>query len=167
MNITCSIELVVSAVLFVLPAYIANATPLILAKFMSKRRPMDLGKYWLDGKRILGDSKSIEGFVSGTFAGFVVGIFLDSPLKGLLMGLGAMTGDVLGSFIKRRLGINQGEPAPVLDQYLFILVALLFGSSAGYVPSMEQLIVILVVTPILYISSNYVAYLLKMKSKPF
>ncbi|MHC1601528.1 MAG: CDP-2,3-bis-(O-geranylgeranyl)-sn-glycerol synthase [Candidatus Nezhaarchaeales archaeon] len=167
MDVVHGIEVIISAILFALPAYIANATPLILAKFMPKRRPIDLGKCWLDGKRILGDSKSIEGFVSGTFAGFVVGALLNSPLKGFLMGLGAMTGDVLGSFIKRRLSISQGEPAPLLDQYLFMLIALLFSGSAGYTPSMEQLIVILVVTPILYISSNYVAYLLKMKPKPF
>ncbi|MCS7140229.1 MAG: CDP-2,3-bis-(O-geranylgeranyl)-sn-glycerol synthase [Candidatus Nezhaarchaeota archaeon] len=166
MDLLHAIELTISAIFFVLPAYIANATPLVLAKFIPKRRPMDLGKYWIDGKRILGDNKSIEGFIAGVFAGLVTGFLLHTPLKGFLMGLGAMVGDALGSFIKRRLNIKQGESAPILDQFSFILVALLFSSSAGYIPRVEQLIIILIATPILHVSSNYVAYLLKMKSRP-
>lgn len=167
MDLTYGFELVLSTIVFVLPAYIANMTPLIVAKIIPKRRPMDLGRYWIDGRRILGDSKSIEGFISGVFSGFLVGFFLSDMLRGFLMGLGAMTGDALGSFIKRRLGMAQGESAPLLDQCLFVLIALLFCSSAGYTLMPEQLMVILIATPILHVSSNYVAYLVKIKQKPF
>jgi len=128
---------------------------------------MDMGKSWLDGKRVLGDSKSIEGFVAGVFAGFATGLVISDPVRGLLMGFGAMMGDALGSFIKRRLDIAQGEPAPFLDQYSFMLVALLLSYIAGYAPTLDQLVVILIATPILHVSSNYVAYLLKMRQKPF
>ncbi|MEM0233095.1 MAG: CDP-2,3-bis-(O-geranylgeranyl)-sn-glycerol synthase [Candidatus Nezhaarchaeales archaeon] len=166
MDLTYGVQLVASSIVFVLPAYIANMTPLIVARLISKRRPMDLGRYWIDGRRILGDSKSIEGFISGVLSGFLVGLFLNDVLRGFLMGLGAMTGDALGSFIKRRLGMAQGESALLLDQYLFVLVALLFCYSSGYMLTLDQLVVILVATPILHISSNYVAYLLGIKQKP-
>lgn len=167
MNLTYGVELVVGAIVFVLPAYIANMTPLIVAKILPKRRPMDLGKYWIDGRRILGDNKSIEGFASGLLSGLLVGYFLNDVLRGFLMGLGAMIGDVLGSFIKRRLGVSQGGSAPLLDQYLFVLIALLLCHSAGYTMTSEQFMVILIATPILHVSSNYVAYLLRIKRKPF
>lgn len=167
MDLIYGVELVVGAIVFVLPAYIANMTPLIVAKIIPNRRPMDLGRYWVDGKRILGDNKSIEGFTFGVLSGLLVGFLLDDVLRGFLMGLGAMVGDALGSFIKRRLGIAQGSPAPLIDQYLFVLVALLFCYSAGYTLASEQLMVILIATPILHVSSNCVAYLLKIKQKPF
>jgi CDP-2,3-bis-(O-geranylgeranyl)-sn-glycerol synthase len=167
MYLAYGLEVVISAILFALPAYMANMAPLILSKVIHKRRPLDMGRKWVDGKRVFGDNKSVEGFVVGVFAGWVTGLFLGSPLRGLLMGFGAMMGDALGSFIKRRLNIAQGEPAPFLDQYLFILMALLFGYIAGYVTTSDQLVVILIATPILHVSSNYVAYLLKVRKKPF
>jgi CDP-2,3-bis-(O-geranylgeranyl)-sn-glycerol synthase len=167
MDLTHGLEVVIGAIFFALPAYIANMTPLILSKIIHKRRPLDMGKNWVDGKRVFGDNKSVEGFVAGTLAGLVIGFFSGNPLRGLIMGLGAMTGDTLGSFIKRRLDIAQGEPAPFLDQYLFILVALLFSYLAGYVTTSDKLVVILIATPILHVSSNYIAYLLKIRQKPF
>ncbi len=166
MDLTYGFEVVVGAILFALPAYTANMTPLILSKVIRKRRPLDMGKNWVDRKRVFGDNKSVEGFVAGVLAGLVTGLFLGNPLKGFLMGSGAMTGDVLGSFIKRRLDIPQGELAPILDQYLFILMALLFSYLAGHTTTSDQLVVILIATPILHVSSNYVAYLLKIRQKP-
>lgn len=167
MDLAQAYNVVLSAILFVLPAYIANATPLVLARFLRRRRPIDRGKTlkW-DGRRILGDSKSIEGFVAGVAAGTITGLALGYPLKGFLMGLGAMTGDVLGSFIKRRLNIKPGEPAIGLDQYLFVLFALLLSFAAGYSPTSTQLLVILIATPILHLSSNIVAGLIKVKPRP-
>jgi CDP-2,3-bis-(O-geranylgeranyl)-sn-glycerol synthase len=167
MDLAYGLEVVVSAISFALPAYIANMVPLILSKIIHKRRPLDMGRNWIDGKRILGDNKSVEGFVAGVLAGLVTGFFLGNSSRGLLMGLGAMTGDALGSFIKRRLDITQGEPAPLLDQYLFILMALLFSYLAGFVATSDQLAVILIATPILHVSSNYIAYLLKIRQRPF
>ncbi|MEM0240807.1 MAG: CDP-2,3-bis-(O-geranylgeranyl)-sn-glycerol synthase [Candidatus Nezhaarchaeales archaeon] len=166
MDLAYGVELVISSIVFILPAYIANMTPLIVAKIIPKRRPMDLGKYWFDGRRVLGDSKSIEGFISGVLSGLLVGLFLSDALRGFLMGLGAMIGDVLGSFVKRRLGVAQGEPVLFLDQYFFVLVALLLCYSSGYTLTLEHLLVILVATPILHTSSNYVAYLLGIKQRP-
>lgn len=142
---------------------------------------MDLGKYFLDGRRILGDGKSIEGFCSGTLAGFLTGLLLThlhvpeyvglelplTPLASLILALGAMVGDVLGSFIKRRLGIPRGKPAPLLDQLSFLLVALLlYHLIIRPVPLVAYLILVLI-TPILHLSTNYVAYLLKLKEVPY
>lgn len=126
---------IVELILFILPAYTANAVPVVLGG----GAPLDLGKKFFDGRMIFGKGKTIRGFLAGVAAGTVVGVLLTlyvplrmfaTPTAQLLgcamLSLGTMTGDALGSFIKRRLGIKQGKPF-LLDQLFFLFVALLFA----------------------------------------
>ena len=92
-------------------------------------------------------------------------IITDIPngiLIGFLLGFGALLGDALGSFLKRRLGIGRGKPAPLLDQLDFIIVALLLVS---LVVKLDILFVIvaLVVTFVIHQLANFIAYLLGIK----
>ena len=48
---------------FILPAYVANAS----AKLIGGGIPVDFGKTWKDGKRILGDGKTWRGLLFGAF----------------------------------------------------------------------------------------------------
>jgi len=164
------------AVWFALPAYIANASPVVLARVLKRRHPLDMGAKFVDGKRVLGDSKTIEGFVFGISMGFLTGLvqgmLVDGVwvhvLRGFVLGFGAMVGDSLGSFIKRRMGLRPGQPAPLLDQAMFIAVALLFAYMAKLYPlTMFQTIFLLVFTPVLHIVSNVFAYILKLKDVPW
>ena len=112
------------------PCYVANATPVVVAKVVKRTHPIDRGLRFPDGRRILGDGKSVEGFISGILSGTAIGFALkQTGLLGVqeafVLSLGTMLGDVLGSFVKRRLGIERGDPAPLLDQLAFLLVALL------------------------------------------
>ena len=43
------------AILFIIPAYVANSIPVV----MGGGPPLDGGRMWKDGKRILGDGKTI------------------------------------------------------------------------------------------------------------
>jgi len=45
----------------------------------------------------------------------------------ILMSFGALTGDIIGSFIKRRVNVKSGDPSPFMDQLGFILMALIFA----------------------------------------
>jgi len=74
--------------------------------------PMNFNRRFIDGRRVFGDNKSVEGFMSGVIAGLSIGIVytfftgLNTWIAyGLLSGSGAMLGDLLNSFIKRRLGL--------------------------------------------------------------
>jgi len=60
--------------IFVLPAYIANATPVISVKIIGRSTPLDRGMYAWDNKRILGDGKTVEGLISGILVGALSGI---------------------------------------------------------------------------------------------
>jgi len=71
-------------------------------------------------------------------------------------------GDAIGSFLKRRLGIGRGEPAPILDQLDFIIVALILVSFAVKLNWLVVVIAI-VLTLAVHLITNSIAYLLGMK----
>src|SRR4030066_1595746 len=62
--------LVVEALKFIFPAYRANAAPVLAGG----GQPMDFGKNFLDGKRILGKNKTWRGFFFGWGVGILVGL---------------------------------------------------------------------------------------------
>lgn len=167
----------VDLLIFILPAYIANAVPVLLGGGTS----MDFGKNFTDGRRIFGDGKTIRGFLSGVFGGIAAGgiishiavvpFFPDARTQFLAfaaMGFGTMAGDALGSFLKRRLGIDAGKPF-VLDQLMFLIVALVlvYPFALPSVYSAENIAFLFVVTYVLHSGSNFVANKLGWKKVPW
>lgn len=98
---------------------VANATPVVAKKIFGDALawPLDNGLAFFDGRPLLGSSKTARGIVLSV---------LVTPLAAVLMGLGwqigivvavaAMVGDVLSSFIKRRLAFPPSSMAIGLDQ---------------------------------------------------
>jgi predicted MPP superfamily phosphohydrolase len=71
---------------------------------------------FFDDRPVLGAHKTIRGFVGGLVTGCVFGYcFGFSMFFGLLSGLLSMLGDILSSFIKRRIGLIEGAQVSVLD----------------------------------------------------
>ncbi len=171
-----------------LPAWIANAVPVILGG----GRPIDGGRRFRDGRRILGDGKTIRGFVSGVVLGTATGIvqgivapwipaLLDRfivvtndmieviyirPDTAFLLSFGALVGDLVGSFIKRRVGLRSGGPAPVLDQLGFIVMALIMAAPVIQ-PAYQYVSVLVILTLIVHYLSNVGGYLLGYKRHPW
>ncbi|MFN4133921.1 MAG: CDP-2,3-bis-(O-geranylgeranyl)-sn-glycerol synthase [Candidatus Hadarchaeales archaeon] len=162
------LEILVAAVWFILPAYVANATPVVLGG----GKPIDGGKKFTDGRPIFGPGKTVRGFIAGIIAGSIVGalqaIFGRPGMvtAGFLLSLGALVGDLMGSFIKRRFGLPRGSSAPGLDQLGFLLIAMAFAAPVA-LPTPEMFVALLIITPILHISTNYCGYLLKLKDRPY
>lgn len=164
------------AVIYVLPAYIANGTPVVVLRIAGPGHPLDMGIVMRDGRRLLGDGKTIEGLASGLSAGlaaaFLSHVFLPGVYRGLLecglIPVGAMAGDILGSFLKRRLGVERGGSAPVLDQLGFLLMALLLAWIPYGPPGWADpptIILLLLVTALLHVSTNALAYLAGLKER--
>ncbi|MEM4248031.1 MAG: CDP-2,3-bis-(O-geranylgeranyl)-sn-glycerol synthase, partial [Candidatus Nanoarchaeia archaeon] len=160
------------AVWFILPAFVANAAPVIGYKVFGKyNKPIDFGKK-LGGKPILGPGKTwgglIFGIAFGTLFGFIQSFFQPHsfPVMNLqlafLLSLGALTGDAFGSFIKRRLGFARGKSLPGLDQLGFLVFALIFAYPVATL-SFLQIIFLLIVVPAAHLLMNVVAYLLGLK----
>ena len=170
------IELILKAIWFIIPAYIANLTPAIISKskkVQKYNRPIDGGKLY-KGKTILGKSKTYLGLILGVLVGTLIGIFQSTvqiePLMTIslafMLSLGALVGDIVGSLIKRRLNIDRGRPAPFLDQLDFLAGAFLF---AGLITTINfnYLIILLAITPIVHLSANVIGYKLKIKNEPW
>jgi CDP-diglyceride synthetase len=106
---------------------IANGTPVIINKILGNRWswPVDKGLNLNDGQRLLGNAKTWRGLCSSicftTVAAILFGI---EPLTGALFGMLAMTGDLLASFIKRRLRRASSSRARGLDTVLESLLPL-------------------------------------------
>ena len=113
------IELVSHAVWYILPAYVANGSAVIL----KGKTPIDQGVKFVDGRPLFGKGKTIKGFVFAALLGTSIG-FLQAYLAndisfaylGLLLSIGAMVGDTIGSFFKRRFNLKRGEAAPLSPQ---------------------------------------------------
>ena len=146
-----------------MPSYVANAAPLLLGG----GAPLDGGKSFLDGQRIFGAHKTVRGLFAGIVAGSVIGL-AESPIDGrLLLGgfmiaLGAVLGDLLGAFFKRRIRIQPGNPLPIVDQLDFVFGGLLLGNLV-FPLSLWSILVVVLVTPPIHLGTNYGAYLLGIK----
>ncbi|ADY01482.1 MAG: CDP-2,3-bis-(O-geranylgeranyl)-sn-glycerol synthase [Vulcanisaeta sp.] len=168
--------------LIIWPPYVANATPVVASKVFRRRTPIDLGRNFIDGKRLFGDGKTYEGFITGLLAGFVIGELtyiivtravniaseLPNPLAVFVMCIAALLGDLLGAFIKRRLGLPRGASAPLLDQLDFLLAALLalwFIQSS--VLRVIYVVIAVIITPPIHLATNTIAYLLRLKREPW
>ena len=169
---------VINLVIFILPAFIANASPVALRTGSSP--PMDMKLKWWDRRRILGRGKTILGFIAGvmigTLAGAVIAMFVlfyptfeMQVVAAFLLSLGAMTGDALGSFMKRRLAFTRDKPFYVVDQLSFIVVGLLLVYAYGNVPAFLDLagiVLLIIITIVLHVGTNYFAYKIGLKRVP-
>jgi CDP-2,3-bis-(O-geranylgeranyl)-sn-glycerol synthase len=132
-------------------------------------RPIDAGKFFSDGQRILGDHKTVRGFAAGLGVGLIVGVFESVLISQNLLGvavlasLGALVGDIAGAFAKRRLRIEPGGSLPVLDQLDFVIGATLFVLPIIRL-SLWTALILLLVTPPIHLLTNVGAYLLGLKS---
>ena len=159
--ITC-----LSVIYFISPAYIANISGLIFGG----NTPLDMGKNFIDKKRMIGNGVTWKGFILGTITGtsmgIIQGIISENIIHGLILGFllafGALLGDAVGSFIKRRLNINRGKPAPILDQLDFIAGSLILASLFVEI-SLTTIIIATIATLILHLLSNTGAYLIGIK----
>jgi CDP-2,3-bis-(O-geranylgeranyl)-sn-glycerol synthase len=107
---------------------VANGAPIIARELLGGRGhwPLDFGRAFFDGRPILGPSKTIRGFVAAVGAtGCAALLFGYDFATGASVGLLAMIGDLLSSFLKRRLGMASSHSALGLVQGLEALVPLL------------------------------------------
>jgi len=168
------VAVIIVAVLFIFPAYCANATP-VLAGGGTK---IDFGKNFIDGKRLFGDNKTFKGFFFGWTVGLGVGLivcylFIPFPIIfAILSPLGALLGDLLAAFLKRRLNIVPGGMLPVIDQVDFVIGAIIFSLLFSLtlpfdVQFWEVAIAALLLTPPIHLFTNICAYKLKLKNHPW
>lgn len=166
-----------SVFLIFLPAFLANASPVIAKNIPGIRhfsRPINA--------QIFGKNKTIRGFLTGVMTGALSGIALyfcryifinllpnyttlynlyssiwKALFIGWLLGTGAMLGDVVKSFIKRRLGKKPGvmfQPWDGID-YMIGAMTIIYP---WYSVSLSGGIFLLIIWPLLSLAMNTLAY---------
>jgi CDP-2,3-bis-(O-geranylgeranyl)-sn-glycerol synthase len=168
-----------------LPAYVPNNA----AVLFGGGPPIDGGRTWGE-RRVLGDGKTWRGTAGGIATGAVLALVLNAlrpevagavpaelpapfPLAAVVaLPTGALLGDIGASFLKRRTGRERGAAFPGVDQLDFVVGAL--GLTALAAPgwflatfTLAVLAVVVVITPVLHVSTNVVAYKLSLKSEPW
>jgi len=108
---------------------VANGAPIVAKRALRRRlaRPLDNGTRFIDGRPLFGRSKTLRGLLSALALTTACAPLLGFPWQvGALVAAAAMAGDLLSSFVKRRLGLPESSRAPGLDQIpesLFPLLA--------------------------------------------
>jgi CDP-diglyceride synthetase len=123
--------LLILKVLLLLTA--ANGTPLIAKDFLGDHLaiPIDGGANFVDGRPILGASKTVRGILLSVLVTTAFALLVGLGWKiGLLVAMMAMFGDLFSSFLKRRLNFLAGSRATGLDQIPESLFPLLACRSA-------------------------------------
>jgi len=149
--------------------------PVIVKKvFNNLAFPIDFNRK-INNNPILGKNKTFRGLIFGivfaiiiTFIQFILysnNIFVDLSivdysdwlLIGFLIGFGAIFGDLVESFVKRRLGFKSGMPFIPFDQLDFVVGALVFVYPVAGL-SVEKMSIILFISFILHMVINHIAF---------
>lgn len=176
------LALIIDALWLMLPAYVPNSSAVLFAG----KTPLDLGRNFVDGKRVFGPGKTFRGLIGGTLSGTAVGLLQQLIKNGTQIGvpsfqpvfvvvtlaLGAMLGDLTKSFFKRRLGMNRGDPLPILDQLDFVMGAwvLTYIFFSGWFTSnftLPIIIIVLILSPLLHLAVNFIGFELGKKKEPW
>lgn len=165
---------IAAALWLILPAYFANSG----ATLARGKMRMDFSRNFFDGRPVFGAGKTFEGFFLGIFLGTVAGFlqgaaqnFYAVPLQmnaisGALISSGALFGDLVGSFAKRRLGLKRGAPFLLLDQLDFVVGAILFASLVYRVEA-DVAMIIVIITPLVHLAANLIGYRIGVKKEPW
>ena len=154
-----------------IPCYIANMVPVLVRK-LPWDIPVDFGLKWR-GKSILGSHKTWKGLICGVFAALFGGILMRSiywPFNfsvihwSLLTGFGALVGDMVKSFFKRRFRIPPGRPWIPFDEIDFSIGALLFGSLIFF-PGWAWSLFIIAFSFVGHIIINHAAFYLRIRKE--
>ncbi|MCH8003174.1 MAG: CDP-2,3-bis-(O-geranylgeranyl)-sn-glycerol synthase [Nanoarchaeota archaeon] len=160
---------------FMLPVYFANMAPVIVKKvFNNLAFPLDFNKK-IGNKEIFGKNKTFRGLIFGVIFAIIITFiqfnfyknnilvdlsivdYSDWLLIGLLMGFGAIFGDLAESFVKRRINCKPGKPFIPFDQLDFVIGALIFIYPIVAL-SLNKIITILLLSFVLHVIVNHVAY---------
>lgn len=184
--------LILQSAYFLIPAYFANMMPplvkkLKILKFLNI--PLDFGKKFRDGRPLFGRNKTYRGFFVGIIGG-LVGAYLQMLLYnfsifqtlsingidytnyvviillGVFMGAGAITGDLIESFFKRRLNVDSGASMAPWDQIDLVIGAYIFVLPFVYLFISWQLFLCsIVITFCLNVMVNHIAFYLHIRNE--
>ena len=172
-----------------IPAALANVTPIFASRIPYLRRfdyPIDNNRMY-HSRPIFGPHKTWRGLLTGTIVAVttvyaqtllwqlpglrsLIGPTIDYAhisifLYGIAFGLGALGGDALESFFKRRFNIASGNSWLLFDQVDYVLGAIVATMLLVLLP-LYIYVEIIVIFVLVHLLSSYVGFRMGLKDKP-
>jgi len=147
----------------------ANGAPIIASKLFGQLSgcPLDAGWILPDKNPLFGESKTARGLIAALIATVAVGLLMGIPVQvSLQIAFFAMAGDLLSSFIKRRLGKPPGAMFIGLDQIPESLLPLLAVQSMLNL-KMTNIAIIVIVFVILELLLSRILYKAHIRKHPY
>lgn len=148
---------------------VANTIPVIATKLLGAHFawPLDAGFTFIDRRPLFGQSKTLRGLVLSIVGTAAVAPFIGLQAKtGALVAAVALSGDLMSSFVKRRLNLPSGGRATGLDQLPEALLPLLVLSRILDLTLVE----IVVATVIFFVGEvllSQLFYRLHLRDRPY
>lgn len=167
---------------------VANMIPPMVRGINILNYPIDFGLK-INNKFVLGASKTWRGLFFGVigaaivggvlglmeiflrhkqiiqqFTGWQIWIFAYYGYLGIIFGLGALGGDLVKSFVKRRVGIDSGVTWFPFDQIDWVVGILIVSSFIGQ--SSWYYLILLPVGLILHLIIKFIGYNIRTDTKP-
>lgn len=177
------IELIIKTFWLLLPAGIANMSPVLFKWIPFLNYPVDLHIKFRE-KPLFGKNKTYRGFLFGIIMSIAIVYlqrFFYSQTKsitlinyseinifllGFLLGFGALFGDLIKSFFKRQAGINSGQSWFPFDQIDWIIGGLIF-MSFYVVVSWKYVLISIIFFGLLHPVINLISYFLGIQKNKF
>lgn len=148
---------------------VANGVPVLATKFLKDRfgTPLDLGLTLPDGRPLFGASKTIRGLVLSIACTALAAIPLGFDwATGAGLAAASMAGDLLSSFVKRRLKLELHARATGLDQLPEALLPMLLLRARLGLSGMD-IAVALAAFVLLEILLSRLLFALKIRDRPY
>ena len=147
---------------------VANGAPIIARDIFKDllSYPLDRGKTQYDGRPLFGPAKTVRGLLVACLGTGCAAPLVGRPvLLGMCLGLYAMCGDLMSSFMKRRLGIKSGDSALGLDQSLEALTpAVMLRTPFAF--QVTEIVIVVLAFFFLEISLSRLLYRLHIRDRP-
>lgn len=147
----------------------ANGAPILAHYLLGSRwdRPIDAGRAFIDGQLLLGPSKTWRGVLAALLiTPLIAGMLSLPPSLGVIIAAMAMLGDLLSSFLKRRLRITPSGMALGLDQIPESLLPLL-AVRAQFALGITDIILISLIFMALELVLSRILYRLNIRKRPY
>jgi CDP-2,3-bis-(O-geranylgeranyl)-sn-glycerol synthase len=157
------------ALIILLLLLAANGSPVLAARLLGSRwqQAVDFGVRFFDRQPLLGSSKTWRGLVAALLLTALTALLLgQSWLMGLMVAVYAMLGDLLASFIKRRLKLPASSKATGLDQMPEALLPLLYLRTI-YELGAGEILILIAAFFALNKAFSILLYYLKIRLRPY
>ena len=172
------LDFLLNNLVFVVPSYLTTFLlffGVLIVKLLAPKyrilKPMltsiDNDALFLDKRRLIGDHKPVAGWIMPLIVALVCYSIFGNIVLMLAIAYFSFFGDLAGSFLKRRLNIEEHKPMLFVDQLSFFLASYAAAFYLGIRIPVNELLLLAALTFVVHFSVNFILFVIKLKAKPY